>query len=247
MREDKASFVSHLKELRNRLVVSLIGIAVAFVFTYLLKEKIFAFLMHPFVSVKPPASSFIFTTVTEAFLTYFKISIVAALFLASPLVLYEIWMFIAPGLYDKEKHYIIPFVFFGTLLFLTGGCFCYFVAMPYLFRFFVSYAGPSIVPMPSLREYMSLALKMFLIFGFMFLMPMAAYYLSKVGILNYSKLKRKRKYAFLAIVIISAIITPPEISSQILMIAPMYGLFEISLIISRIWGKKESQNGEIIL
>jgi sec-independent protein translocase protein TatC len=237
MREDKAPLVSHLTELRNRLVISLIGIAVAFVFTYFFKEWIFAFLMHPFIAVMPPASSFIFTSVTEAFLTYFKISIVAALFLASPLVLYEIWMFVAPGLYDKEKRYIIPFVSFGTLLFLTGAAFCYFIAMPYVFRFFVSYAGPSIVPMPSLREYMNMALKMILIFGIMFLLPMAAYFLSKIGILNYKSLRKKRKYAFLAIVIISAIITPPEISSQILMIVPMYGLFEISLIIARIWGK----------
>jgi sec-independent protein translocase protein TatC len=237
MKEDKAPFVSHLKELRNRLVISLIGIAIAFVITYGFKESIFAFLMHPFISVMPQNSSFIFTTVTEAFLTYFKISIVAALFLASPLILYELWMFVTPGLYDKERRYIIPFVSFGTLLFITGGVFCYFIAMPSVFHFFVSYSGPSIIPMPSLKEYMNLVLKMILIFGIMFLLPLAAYYLSKAGILNYKSLRKKRKYAFLAIVIISAIITPPEISSQILIILPMYGLFEISLIISRVWGR----------
>jgi sec-independent protein translocase protein TatC len=245
MIDEKQPFISHLKELRDRLVVSIVGVAVAFVITYYFKERIFSFLMQPFIDVMPPHSSFIFTSVTEAFITYFKISIVAALFLASPVVLYEVWMFVSPGLYEKEKRYIIPFIAFGSMFFLIGGFFCYFVVMPYVYHFFVSYAGPSIIPMPSLKEYMSLTLKMIIIFGLIFQMPLIAYYLSKAGIIKYRTLAKKRRYAILAIVVASAVITPPEITSQLLMALPMYGLFEISLLIARLFGKKEKADADV--
>jgi sec-independent protein translocase protein TatC len=244
MKEEKAPFVSHLKELRNRLVVALVGVGAAFIITYIFKENIFAFLMRPFIEVMPPQSSFIFTSVTEAFITYFKVAIVAALFLASPLVLYEIWMFVSPGLYDAEKRYVFPFIAFGSVFFVAGGLFCYFAVLPTVFHFFVSYASSFIIPMPSLKEYMNLVLKMILIFGLIFQMPLVAYYLSKAGIINYRSLKKKRRYAILAIVIVSAIITPPEVTSQLLMAVPMYGLFELSLVIAKIWGKKEKTDAD---
>jgi sec-independent protein translocase protein TatC len=239
MTEEKKPFVSHLKELRDRLLVCILGVGVAFVVTYIFKERIFAFLMRPFIEVMPPQSSFIFTSVTEAFMTYFKIAGVAALFLGAPIILYEVWMFVSPGLYEKEKRYVFPFIAFGSLFFIAGGLFCYFVVMPFSYHFFVSYAGPSIIPMPSLKEYMNLTLKLLVIFGFIFQMPLVAYYLSKAGIIKYRTLAKKRRYAILAIVILSAIISPPEVTSQLLMTVPMYGLFEVSLLIARIFGKKE--------
>ena len=150
MIEEKKPFVSHLKELRDRLVVSILGVAVAFVITYAFKERIFDFLMRPFIKVMPAGSSFIFTGLTEAFITYFKIALVAALFLAAPVILYEVWMFVSPGLYEKEKRYIFPFIGFGSPFFITGGLFCYFVVMPTIYHFFVSYAGPSFIR-PCLR------------------------------------------------------------------------------------------------
>ena len=173
--------------------------------------------MRPFIEVMPPHSSFIFTSLTEAFITYFKIALVAALFLAAPVILYEVWMFIAPGLYEKEKRYIFPFIAFGSIFFIIGGLFCYFVVMPTVYHFFVSYAGPSVIPMPSLKEYMNLTLKMLIIFGFIFQMPLIAFYLSKAGVINYRLLAKKRRYAILAIVVMSAIIAPPEVTSQLLM------------------------------
>lgn len=242
MKDEKQPFFAHLKELRDRLVVSIIAVAVAFAITYFFKEKIFAFLMQPFIEVMPASSSFIFTAVTEAFLTYFKISLVAALFLAAPVILYEVWMFVAPGLYENEKRYVIPFIAFGSTFFTIGGLFCYYVVLPYIYRFFVSYAGPSITPMPSLKEYMNLSLKMLIIFGFIFQMPLVAYYLSKAGIIKYQMLRKKRRYAILGIVVVSAVITPPEVTSQLLMAVPMYGLFEISVLIARVFGKKETQD-----
>jgi sec-independent protein translocase protein TatC len=244
MTDDKQPFISHLKELRDRLVVCIVGVGIAFIITYVFKERLFAFLMRPFIEVMPPQSSFIFTGVTEAFITYFKISIVAALFLAAPVILYEVWMFVAPGLYEKEKRYVIPFIAFGSIFFIIGGLFCYYVILPYIYHFFVSYAGPDIIPMPSLKEYMNLTLKMLIIFGLIFQMPLVAYYLSKAGIIKYRVLAGKRRYAILAIVVVSAIITPPEITSQLLMALPMYGLFEVSILIARLFGKKEKVDAD---
>lgn len=240
MTDEKKPFFSHLKELRDRLIVCVIAVGVAFIITYAFKERIFAFLMQPFVQVMPAGSSFIFTNVTEAFITYFKIAIVAAVFLGSPVLLYEIWMFVAPGLYEMEKNYVYPFIIFGSLLFVAGALFCYFVVMPILFRFFVGYASEFVIPMPSLKEYMSLALKLLITFGFIFLMPLVAYYLSKAGIINHRLLSSKRRYAILGIFVLSAIITPPEMTSQLLIVAPLIGLYEVSIIIARIFGKKKS-------
>jgi sec-independent protein translocase protein TatC len=199
--------------------------------------------MQPFIKVMPAGSSFIFTSITEAFITYFKVSLVAALFLAAPVILYEVWMFMAPGLYEKEKKYIAPFIIFGSFFFVGGALFCYYVTMPVVYHFFVSYAGTMIIPMPSLKEYMSLTLKMLIIFGLIFQMPLIAYYLAKAGIINYRGLAKKRRYAILGIAVLSAIITPPEVSSQLLMALPMYGLFELSVVIARVFGKKESIDG----
>ncbi len=243
MIEEKKPFIAHLKELRDRLVVSLAGLGVAFIITYSFKERIFHFLMQPFIQVMPPKSSFIFTSITEAFITYFKVSIVAALFLAAPVILYEVWMFVAPGLYEKEKKYIAPFIIFGSFFFIGGALFCYYVTMPVVYHFFVSFAGDMIIPMPSLKEYMNLTLKMLIIFGLIFQMPLVAFYLAKAGIINYRGLASKRRYAILGIAVLSAIITPPEVSSQLLMAVPMYGLFELSVVIARVFGKKEKVDG----
>jgi sec-independent protein translocase protein TatC len=242
--EEKQPFLSHLKELRDRLVISIIGLGAAFLVTYSFKEHIFKFLMRPFIQVMPAKSSFIFVGITEAFVTYFKISIVAALFLAAPLILYEFWLFVAPGLYEKEKKYVYPFIIFGSICFLSGALFCYFVILPYLYKFFVSYSADFIIPMPDLRNYMNLTLKMLVIFGVLFELPLLAFYLSKAGVITARLLSSKRRYAILGIFIIAAVITPPDVVSQILVAAPLWGLYEVSIIIARIFGKKERTSGE---
>lgn len=237
--EEKQPFISHLKELRDRIVVCIITVGICFVFAYYFKEKIFFFLMRPFIEVMPEKSSFIFTYVTEAFITYFKISLVTAIFAASPVILYEIWSFVSPGLYEKEKKYAFPFIFYGSICFIIGALFCYFVVMPFIYRFFVSYAKEFIIPMPDLKGYMNLTLKLLVIFGLIFQMPLLAFYLGKAGIINYKMLSSKRRYAVLGIFIISAIITPPDVASQLFMAIPLWGLYELSILIVRISGKKE--------
>lgn len=244
MTDEKQPFLSHLKELRDRLLICSIAVAVAFVFTYLFKEKVFDFLMQPFIRVMPPGSSFIFTGVTEAFVTYFKISLVAALFVGAPVILYEFWMFVAPGLYEKEKRYVYPFIFYGSVCFLCGALFCYFVAMPNIYGFFVSYGTGFVIPMPDIKSYMSLTLKMLILFGLIFELPLVVYYLSRAGIINAGMLASKRRYAILAIFIISAIITPPDVVSQVLIALPFWGLYELGILIARIFGKKEIQDAK---
>jgi sec-independent protein translocase protein TatC len=242
MTDEKQPFFSHLKELRDRLVVCIVAIAIAFIFTYYFKDKLFDFLMQPFIQVMPAKSSFIFTGITEAFLTYFKISVVAALFLAAPVILYEFWMFVAPGLYENEKKYVYPFIFFGSLCFLCGALFCYFVVMPNIYRFFVSYAREFVTPMPDLKNYMGLTLKLLIIFGIIFELPLVAFYLSRAGIINAKMLGKKRRYAILAIFIISAVITPPDVVSMILVALPLWGLYELGILIAKVFGKKETHD-----
>ena len=239
MTDEKQPFFSHLKELRDRLLVCIVAVAIAFIFTYYFKERLFDFLMQPFLRVMPAQSSFIFTGITEAFLTYFKISVVGALFVAAPVILYEFWMFVAPGLYEKEKKYVYPFIFFGSLCFLCGALFCYFVVMPNIYRFFVSYAREFVIPMPDLKNYMGLTLKLLIIFGFIFELPLVAFYLAKAGIINAKLLAKKRRYAILAVFIVSAAITPPDVVSMILVALPLWGLYELGILIAKVFGKKE--------
>ncbi|OPY75326.1 MAG: Sec-independent protein translocase protein TatC [Syntrophorhabdus sp. PtaU1.Bin058] len=240
--DDKQPFLSHLKELRDRILVCIVATGIAFILTYYFKEKIFAFLMEPFVKVMPEKSSFIFTGVTEAFITYFKISFVAALFVSAPVILYEFWMFVSPGLYEKEKRYVYPFIVLGSVCFICGALFCYYIVMPLVYRFFVSYAAEFIIPMPDLKSYMGLTLKMLIMFGLLFQLPLVAFYLAKAGIIHHRMLSSKRRYAILAIVIVSAVITPPDVSSQLLIAIPLWGLYELSIVIVRVFGKKERVN-----
>lgn len=237
--DEKQPFVSHLQELRQRLLVCILAVCFAFALTYLFKERVNMFLLEPFRKVMPAGSSFIFTAVTEAFLTYFKIWIITAITISSPVIIYEIWMFVAPGLYEKEKRYVYPLIFMGSFFFAAGVIFCYYVVMPYLYRFFVSYASEFIIPMPDLKSYVSLTLKLLVIFGFLFELPLVAFYMAKAGIINHRFLAKKRRYAVLTAFILSAIITPPDIVSQIIVALPLWGLYELSIIIARFFGKKE--------
>jgi sec-independent protein translocase protein TatC len=240
--DNKQPFIAHLKELRDRLLICVIAVGIAFVITYYFKEKIFLLLMEPFIKVMPSKSSFIFTGVTEAFITYFKIAIVSSLFLVLPVILFEFWSFISPGLYEKEKRYVYPFMFWGSFCFLAGIVFCYFVIMPVLYRFFVSYSSEFIIALPDLKSYMNLTLKMLALFGLIFEIPLVVYYLSKAGILNYKILTSKRRYAILAIFIVSAIIATSDAAGLIMVALPLWGLYEISILIVRLFGKKEILN-----
>jgi sec-independent protein translocase protein TatC len=240
MNEKRLPLTAHLKELRDRLIFSFIAIGLGFVLCYALKEFLFDILAAPLLKVMPPGGLLIFTSVAEAFFTYMKVAFIAGLMLASPFVLYQIWVFVAPGLYRHEKRYVIPFVSLGSLFFVIGILFGYFVAIPFGFKFLLSYATDFIKPMPSMKEYLSFSIKFLLVFGLVFEFPVVLLLLAKMGVIDAKTLSRQRKYAILLIFVFAAVMTPPDIISQVLMALPLMGLYELSILLSKLFGKKSA-------
>jgi len=239
MDEKKLPLTAHLQELRKRLIFSFVAIGVGFFVCYYFKEYLFNILAAPLLKVMPIGGSLIFTSVAEAFFTYMKVTFIAAVILVSPLVLYQIWAFVAPGLYQKEKRYVVPFVLGGSLFFAVGVLFAYFVTIPIGFKFLLGYATDFIKPLPSMKEYLSFSIKFLLAFGLCFEFPVVLVLLARIGVVDAKMLARQRKYAILLIFIFAAIITPPDFISQVLMALPLWGLYELSIFLSKIFGKKK--------
>jgi sec-independent protein translocase protein TatC len=248
MDEKKIPLTAHLQELRKRLILSFIAVGVGFVLCYALADSLFNILAIPLLKVMPGGGTLVFTSVAEAFFTYMKVAFIAGLILASPFVLYQVWAFVAPGLYRNEKRYVIPFVFLGSFFFALGILFGYFVAIPIGFKFLLGYATEFIKPMPSMKEYLSFSIKFLFAFGLVFEFPVVLLLLSKIGVVDAKKLARQRKYAILLIFIFAAVMTPPDLISQVLMALPLMGLYELSIILSKFFGKKSipiSSEGDI--
>lgn len=232
--EDKQPLTSHLAELRTRLINCLIAIGAGFFVCYYFKEWLFKVITKPLADVLPKGSHMIFTGLPEAFFIYLKIAFFASLFLTSPYTLYQVWRFISPGLYPSEKRYVLPFVVSSTVLFVGGVLFCYFLALPPAFAFFVEFSTDFLKPMISFREYLSFSLKMLLAFGLCFELPVFIFFLAKIGVVNARMLVRQRRYAILVIFIVAAALTPsPDAFSQILLAIPMIFLYEISVFLAR--------------
>jgi sec-independent protein translocase protein TatC len=238
MDEKRLPLTAHLQELRKRLILSFIAVGVGFVLCYALADSLFNILAIPLLKVMPAGGTLIFTSVAEAFFTYMKVAFIAGLILASPFVLYQVWAFVAPGLYRNEKRYVIPFVFLGSFFFALGIIFGYFIAIPIGFKFLLGYATDFIKPMPSMKEYLSFSIKFLLAFGLVFEFPVVLLLLSKIGVVDAKKLARQRKYAILLIFIFAAVMTPPDLISQVLMALPLMGLYEVSIILSKFFGKR---------
>jgi sec-independent protein translocase protein TatC len=238
MDEKKLPLTSHLQELRKRLILSFIAVGLGFVLCYAFAQSLFDVLAAPLVKMMPPGGSLIFTSVAEAFFTYMKVAFIAGIVLTSPVVLYQVWAFVAPGLYRHEKRYVVPFVLAGSVAFAAGILFGYFVAIPVGFRFLLGYATDFIKPMPSIKEYLSFSVKFLLAFGLVFEFPVVLVLLARIGVIDAKMLARQRKYAILLIFIFAAVMTPPDLISQVIMALPLMGLFELSILLSRLFGKK---------
>ena len=239
--EEKQAFTSHLEELRKRFIYSLIAVGICFLICFAFKEWLFKILTLPLVAILPENSSMIFTSLPEAFFTYLKISLLGSLFLASPFVLYQIWMFISPGLFPSEKKYAFPFVFFSTIFFVGGSLFAYFIVFPFGFKFFVSFTTEFIKPMLTLREFLSFSCKLLLAFGIIFELPIFMFFMARIGLVDSKMLSAKRKYAILLTFIIAALLTPPDIVTQIMMAIPVMLLYEISIWVVKFGEKKEGK------
>jgi len=243
--EGKAmSLMGHLGELRSRLVRILIIIMLGFFACYAVSDTLFGELVKPLTANMPQGSKLIFTSIPEAFFVYMKVGFVASLFLTSPYSFYQIWAFVAPGLYEEERRHIIPLAAFSAFFFLSGAAFCYFAVFPVAFEFFMSFATDTILPMPSLNEYLSFALKLLIAFGLIFEMPLFAFFLARIGILTAAHLRRWRRYSILIIFIVAAILTPPDVVSQLLMAFPMLVLYEVSILIAAMTQKRQKKTDE---
>jgi len=240
--ENKIPFTEHLGELRDRLIRCFIAVGLGFVIAYYFKEKIFAVLTAPLISAMGQGSKMIFTGLPEAFFTYLKVSLLAGLIIALPVIFYEFWMFISPGLYRKERKFLVPVVLLSIIFFAIGASFGYFVVFPFGFKFFLGFSTESIKAMPSMKEYLGFASKMLLAFGLVFELPLVITFLSRMGIVSVDFLCKNRKYAILIIFTVSAILTPPDVATQIMMAGPLMILFEISIIGARIFKKKKKEN-----
>ena len=240
MEEEKLPLTSHLEELRKRLIISLIATGIGFCICYGFSEQIFLLLSAPLIKAMPEGSSFIFTGVTEAFFTYMKLAFFAGVFVASPVIIYQIWAFVAPGLYEKERRSILPFVFLAVLFFMGGTAFAYFIVFPSAFKFFLTYNTQYVKIMPSIGEYLSFSCIFLLAFGAVFEMPVFIICLARLGIITHKQLQKYRKIVIIGIFIAAAILTPtPDAVNQLLMAVPMLILYELSIIAVRFFEKKK--------
>lgn len=237
--DEKMPLADHLEELRRRLIICVIAIFVGFVASYFFKERLFEIIMGPLLKVMQEGDKLIFTGLTEAFFTYLKVAALSGVMLAAPVILYQFWMFVAPGLYQNEKRVMIPIVILSTFFFLGGSLFGYFIVFPFGFEFFLGFATDYIQPLPSMREYFSLASKLLLVFGLVFELPLVITFLARMNIVTIPFLKKNRKYAILLFFAGSAVITPPDVVTQVMMALPLMLLYEISILGARIFARRK--------
>ncbi|MFH2060164.1 MAG: twin-arginine translocase subunit TatC [Pseudomonadota bacterium] len=243
---EKTPFTEHLNELRSRLIFSFIAVAIGFVASYSFKEKLFDILNAPLIKAMAGSENtkMIFTGLPEAFFTYLKVSLLAGIVLSTPVLFYQFWMFVSPGLYRNEKKYLIPIVFLSVVFFVVGASFGYFIVFPYGFEFFLGFSSDTIQAMPSMKEYLALSSKMLLAFGFVFELPLVLTFMARMGLVTVPFLKKNRKYAILIFFVGAAIITPPDVVTQIMMALPLMFLYEISIIGAMVFGKKKEPETE---
>lgn len=242
--QEKQPFTAHLEELRSRLIKASYAVGVGFLASYYFKEKIFEILTMPLMKVMSEEDHLIYTNLPEAFFTFLKAAFICGLMVASPVILYQFWMFVAPGLYNKERKMVAPVLILSTFFFVGGALFGYFVVFPVGFEFFLSFATENIRPMPSMKEYLGFASKLLLAFGLAFEMPLVLTFMARLGIISLDFLKKNRKYAILLFFVGSAILTPPDVVTQVFMAFPMMLLYELSILGARIFGKKKATDQE---
>ncbi len=259
--DEKMPLTEHLGELRKRISASLIALLITFVSAFNYSEEIFKFIMfplkyslsfsikNPFVRIiphekLPQGTKLVFLAPAEAFWMNIKVAFVAGLLLALPVIFYQLWKFISPGLLTKEKRYVLPFIFLATALFLVGAAFCFFIVLPFAMGFLLTYkVGDFLMPMLSVGQYIDFCLKFILAFGAIFELPIAIIFATRMGIVTTKTLAKNRKYAILIAFVVAAILTPtPDAFNQTLMAVPIIILYEIGILVSRIFIRKKAKD-----
>jgi len=240
MSDDRMPLTSHLEELRRKLIIAGVSWLVAFLACYTFAEPLFDMIASPVRAALPEGTSLVFITATEPFFTYLKIGALAGLLVSMPVIFWQIWSFVAPGLYQHEKRYIFPFVLASTLCFATGAFFGYRFVFPMAFKVLIEFGTGSgeLSAMLSMGSYLSLSSKLLLAFGLVFELPVVIFFLARMGIVDHKMLARNRKFALLAAFLIGAMLTPPDVFSQTALALPFIVLYEIGIIVARLFGKR---------
>ncbi len=231
------SFLEHLDELRRRIVFAIISLAVAFVVCFTFSTEIFEFLMGPMTKALPPGGELIATKVPEIFVLHLKMSFFVAIFVASPGWITQVWLFISPGLYKKERKFAVPFIFFGTFFFLLGATFSHRILFPTAVTFLTTFGSEQIAVKPTVSEVFGFYSRVILGTGFVFQIPTVVFLLARLGLITPGFLWRNFKYAILIIFITAAIITPPDVVTQTLLAFPMIALYLLSIGIAWTFGR----------
>ncbi len=225
--------VAHLTELRDRLLRALLAVLVIFICLFPFANEIYSFISEPLRALLPPGSSMIATEVASPFLTPFKLTLVMAIFLAVPVILYQLWAFVAPGMYREEKRIAFPLLASSVVLFYAGAAFAYFVVFPLIFAFFTSIGPADVAVMTDINRYLDFVLKLFFAFGLAFEIPIAAVILIWSGITTPEALAQKRPYIIVGCFVFGMLLTPPDVISQSLLAIPMWMLFEVGVFFGR--------------
>jgi len=235
----EGTLVSHLVELRQRLVRAVLAVLVVFLAMFPFSQEIFLFIAEPMANVLPEGATFQVIGIADSFMVPLKTTFYAALFVAMPVVLYQAWRFVAPGLYLRERRFAIPLLVSSVLLFYGGVAFAYFFVFKLVFGFFISVAPEGIANNPNIAQYLSFVLRMFFAFGLAFEMPIAVFMLVWSRLVRIEVLKKQRPYVFLGCFVIGMFMTPPDVFSQTLLALPMYALYEGGLLLAQFMLKDE--------
>lgn len=234
----------HIADLRKRLTISTITVVVMFFACFSFYEPILEWMMAPVKHALPAGTSMIAVEIQETFFTAMKVAFFAGFIISLPVIFWQLWLFLAPGLYDHEKKLVVPFVFFATLMFLLGASFAYYIVVPIGFDFLIAFGNSVVSVLPSIGKYVGFFTKLMIGFGIAFELPVITFFLAKIGLVNDQMLKDFFRYAVVLIFIISAILTPPDVISQVLMAAPLLILYGVSIYIAKVFNPAQKEEEE---
>jgi len=238
-RDQPMPLTAHLAELRKRLMIITAAVAVGFGVSYGYAEELFNVLLMPLREVLPDdKSSLVFTGLTEPFIVYLKTALLAGVFLAMPIIFLQIWLFVRPAFRGGEERYATTFVLFGSALFVSGALFGYFIVFPFGFEFLLQFGLAEFLPMLAIREYFGLATKMLFAFGIMFETPLVLLLLGRIGAVDAAWLRKNRKFAIVGILVVSAMLTPPDVITQVMLGLPLLLLYEVGTVLVVLFGRR---------
>jgi sec-independent protein translocase protein TatC len=234
----------HIADLRKRLMISALSVISMFFVCFFFYEPILEWMMVPVEAVLPPDSKMVAVEIQETFFTALKVAFFSGFILSLPVIFWQLWLFLAPGLYDHEKRLVFPFVFFATLMFLMGSSFAYYVVVPYGFEFLVNFGSAVVTILPSIGKYVGFFTKLLFGFGVAFELPVITFFLAKIGLVDDRMLKDFFKYAIVLIFILSSLLTPPDVLTQFLMAGPLIILYGVSIYIAKVFNPAPKDEDE---